>query len=548
MCETSHIGVHYTQVSGARRYGKKLLLKNKLKELIMKNIVKIPLIVIGVFVAVIVSMAALKLCPPQGPWTMPPWCEGGIELPKTPTVTLPTIPQTQGGYKFTVTVPLNTPQHTVVFLEFPSASLRMNKKAANVWEINLAALPGKTYRYNRNNWGFVAAEEFSPDSKTTYRTIDKNRKEFNDTIMKWRWLPEAGYEMPKIPTKAGEIAFSPRINGERFQKGVLFVDFWWGNFADLLNSTHAKLKEDKVEWIEIAPPWDYKQVNPTPIITSEGFGHTYSDEEINLHLKKMKADGFKVFMSSQICCVSTDSASFSDEWWNAWFEQYENYVMYFVDLANKYDVEALVISGDQIALEKKPTNHKEKLEDIYSKAKQKYKGKLGRLFFLGGNINNIHELWPNPNDAPFMDRWDFFSINMWTGLTIKNNPTQEELYSNTKKIFDERLKPFYDSYKKPIVLQQVAYPSIDGGLKSEVGVDDPAIALWEPYSDKYTLDLEEQAMGFEAILKNAAETNYITGVYPFTYWPDDFPMTKEYNIRGKPAEKILMKWYSGIKD
>src|SRR3989338_7959138 len=131
------------------------------------------------------------------------------------------------------------------------------------------------------------------------------------------------------------------------------------------------------------------------------------------------------------------------------------------------------------------------------------------------------------------NRRDFFSINMWTGLTIKNNPTQEELYSNTKKIFDERLKPFYDSYKKPIVLQQVAYPSIDGGLKSEVGVDDPAIALWEPYSDKYTLDLEEQAMGFEAILKNAAETNYITGVYPFTYWPDDFPMTKEYNIRGK---------------
>ena len=508
----------------------------------------------GIFILIIIGIILISgcvqqgkpICPPAG-FSQPPECGAGTAsttAQPTASPTSKTVPY--GGYTFTVAVPPNTPQHTIVFLEFPSSSLQMSKKAVNVWELKFTVLPEEKYRYNRNNWGFVAAEEFSPDSKTTYRTIEKNKKEFNDTVEKWRWFPEPGYEMPDVTTKAGEITFSSRINDERFQKGVLFVDFWWGNFADLLNTTHANLKEDKVEWIEIAPPWDYKQVNPTPTITSEGFGHTYSDEEINLHLKKMKQDGFKIFMSSQICCVNINDASFSDEWWNAWFGQYENYVMYFVDLANKYNIEALVVSGDQVAVDKKPTNYKEKLENIYSKAKHKYNGKLGRLFFLGGNIDNIHELHPKPNDTPFMDKWDFFSINMWTGLTTKNNPTQEELYSNVKKIFDERLKPLYDSQKKPIILQQVAYPSIDGGLKSEAGVDDSATALWEPYSDKYSLDLEEHAMGFEAILKNVAEINYITGVYPFTYWPDEFPLTKEYNIRGKPTEKVLKEWYSKI--
>ncbi len=70
---------------------------------------------------------------------------------------------------------------------------------------------------------------------------------------------------------------------------------------------------------------------------------------------------------------------------------------------------------------------------------------------------------------------------------------------------------------------------------------------WEPYSDKYTLDLAEQAMAFEAVMKNVAEnTDYIIGVYPFAYWPDEFPLSKEYNIRGKPAEDILSQWYKSL--
>src|SRR3989344_4760031 len=219
----------------------------------------------GILILIIFAVIFISGCVKDGKHACPP-----AGFPQPPGCGAPTneiVPY--GGYTFTVTAPPNTPQHTVVFLEFPSSSWQMSKKAVNVWELKFTVLPKEKYRYNRNNWGFVAAEEFSPDSKTTYRTVEKPQKEFNDTVEKWRWFPEPGYEMPDVTTKAGEITFSSRINDERFQKGVLFVDFWWGNFADLLNTTHANLKEDKVEWIEIAPPWDYKQVNPAPVITSE---------------------------------------------------------------------------------------------------------------------------------------------------------------------------------------------------------------------------------------------------------------------------------------
>ncbi|MBI4163393.1 MAG: hypothetical protein HY512_00905 [Candidatus Aenigmarchaeota archaeon] len=475
-----------------------------------------------------------------------------------------TIPTSPYSVAFTVKVPENTPNNTIVYLQISEVlnewgrNLKMEKTVENVWDLKADLRDFKDkeigYRYLRNNWGFVGAEEFSPDSKTASRRVlvEKEPKQINDTVEKWRWMPKGDvYQMPIIPTNAGKVQFLSRVNSEKFQEGALIVDFWWGNFKDLLDSTHVRMKEKGFQWIEIAPPWDYKQVNPVPIITSEGFGHTYSDEEINFHLKKMKADGFKVYMAPQICCADTSKASFSKEWWNEWFSEYEKYAMYFVDKANKYNVEYLIITGDWVAVaaspDKRPADYKERLEAIYSKVKSAYSGKLGRNLFIGGEIDSdIPNIWPNPDDIPFMKQADFIGINWWVGLTDKNNPTQEELNTNAKRIFDLRLKPLYEKYKKPVILQQVAYPSIDGGLTGKAGVDDAATALWEIYSDKYKLDLEEQAMGFEAIMNVVSQSFYIIGVYPFTYWPDEFPLTKEYNIRGKPAEDVLSQWYKSL--
>ena len=566
----------------------------------MKTFLILVVSAISLLIVATAVMFVLKACPPQGPWLTPPWCRGGGYQIKTPKISVPGVqtpppgapttsdqpePETESKIipadtpttksaatkpaapftiDFTVRVPENTPKHTIVYLQIREGlnewgrNLKMKKTIENIWYLKADLKDFKDkeigYRYLRNNWGFVAAEEFSPDSKTASRKIlvEKEPKQINDTVEKWRWLPKGEFVMPIIPTDAGKIAFASRVNNEKYQKGALFVDFWWGNFFDLLNSTHARLKEKGFQWIEIAPPWDYKQINPVPIIASEGFGHTYPNDALDFHLNKMKADGFKVYMMPQICCADTSKASFSKEWWDAWFSEYEKYAMYFVDKANKYNVEYLVITGDWVVVgaspDKRPADYKERLEAVYSKAKSAYKGKLGRGLFIGGEIGSkIPDIWPNTDSMPFMEQADFIGINWWVGLTDKNNPTQEELNANVKRIFDLRLKPLYEKYRKPIILQQVAYPSIDGGLTGKAGVDDAATALWEPYSDKYKLDLEEQAMGFEALMKNVAETSYVIGTYPFTYWPDDFPLTKEYNVRGKPAEEILSQWYKSIK-
>ena len=46
-------------------------------------------VILGVCITGVAVMFFTKLCPPQGPWPMPPWCEGGVVMPN---ISMPGIP------------------------------------------------------------------------------------------------------------------------------------------------------------------------------------------------------------------------------------------------------------------------------------------------------------------------------------------------------------------------------------------------------------------------------------------------------------------------
>lgn len=51
------------------------------------------LILLAVFILVPLLMAVFKVCPPQGPWPLPPWCKSGVDI----SGILPRNPLTKGS-------------------------------------------------------------------------------------------------------------------------------------------------------------------------------------------------------------------------------------------------------------------------------------------------------------------------------------------------------------------------------------------------------------------------------------------------------------------
>ncbi|MDP2014825.1 MAG: hypothetical protein Q8L05_11425 [Actinomycetota bacterium] len=453
-----------------------------------------------------------------------------------------------------VRVPSNTPAGTQVYVERLSQAgigVRTDKLkslGSNLYGATIDVVPGTLlYRYMRNGWGFTAAEEFTPDSEQGHRAIKVTRatKSLTDTVNKWRWLPKSDAALVVPPSAAGNTSFLPRVGSRQFQKGMEFADFWWGNFHTLLDTTNASMKRDRVQWVEIAPTWDYAKTNP-PVMTNEGFGHTYPDADLITHINATKKAGFKVFLAPQVCCVDLSKVEKTAKWWNSWFDQYEAYSLHFADVAARTGVDQLALYGDWAAIDSKPAGYAERLETIYAKVRQHFRGPIGRTFYLGGVDGAAEPVWPSPADMPGMAQWDFLAVNWWAGLSANPSAAQAELNESALRIMKTSLAPMAAQYGKPVVLSQISYPSVVGGVTGRIGVFDSGIQMWNAYDPSMVLDLQGQAMAYEAVLNAVAQSPYVIGTYPFVYWPDEFPLSKEHNIRGKPAAEVVSGWYARI--
>ncbi len=522
----------------------------------MKKGLKSCLFILIAFIALLVGgvvfMFAVEFCPPLGPWPMPPWCEGSsiiappLRAVSTPEKDLPT---------FTVSVPANTPEHTVVYLGLVDETgvlhgyYEMVPAGENLWTLESTQEiswefenKGRVhYKYNRNRLGFMSDEEFTPDSKEAFRTLtDTDDLDVQDTVEKWRWLPEPGKPIPQYP--AHLRAFVPRVNGEPFQKGIVLADFWSEGFENLIESTNQRLLENNFQWVAISPTWDFTQTEPTPVI--DRVGVSYTDEELEDHLFRLKEDGFEIYFFPQVCCDIPDESIYTDEWWEAWLVEYQGFLEYIVDFANRYDVKYMSVGPGYYINDYIPPNYREELDALFAGIREQYHGRLGMPVYVEGNITQ--ELYCE--EISGAENWDFLAATVWAGITSDLEPTQEELNANVLQMLDSCLRPLHEQYDIPVVLAQVAYPSLDGGLRGTADLDteDPAFKLWEPYSDKFQTDLIEQAMGMDAVLTAVAQSEYIIGTYPFAYLPDAFPESKEYNIRGKPAEEVISTWYDTI--
>lgn len=312
--------------------------------------------IIGLTFVFTLIMFLFGICPPSGPWPMPPWC-GGKSLIE------PVEKNTSNGGDislnprviFTVTVPASTPSEDEVWVwsdDFPKT--KMTRINATSWRVEMMIPPFAEWHYSyvRNNIGFEGSEEYSSsESETNWnrqRTVrfDPPKTTFqNDAISKWRWL-----ENNPIQAKLeyNYRKFAPRVNDLEFQKGLAVIDYWWMVFFENgeTEDTVKKIKENNANYVQYSPTWTYESTD-SGVKVNYDCSYCYPERAIRYEISEAKKQGLKVIFRNQVWQENEDNtAGKSAAWWSSYYSARREYLLTIARIAQENDVEAVSIGAD----------------------------------------------------------------------------------------------------------------------------------------------------------------------------------------------------------
>jgi len=223
----------------------------------------------------------------------------------------------------------------------------------------------------------------------------------------------------------------------------------------------------------------------------------------------------------------------------SWFRSYEDHLMLIASKANEVDVDLLML-GSELETMTDP-NYEERWLSIIKAVRQRYWGRI----CYAANWWYDETSYQRILASRWLRKLDYIGVSAYFELTSKNDPTIKELMdawltkgvSSSSSIVSE-LKNLYEKFERPTVFTEIGYRSVNGANKQ----------LWNcgtiPNSDN-RYDPQEQADCYEALFKTFAGKEWWKGCF---IWAYDTSLAsreedKDYTPLGKPAEKVLCRWY-----
>lgn len=455
---------------------------------------------------------------------------------------------------FEVTVPEWTPREDKIYLVIEdyqtqidgrlSRGLPMKQKEGDVWAVAYRAKSGKKfqYKFNRNNSGYDADEEFFPDTADAWRAVEVENKNLNikNEVKKWRWLSDEKLESSGFGFQPDYI---PKRN-EPFVMGIFMLDYYDAKFKQFIPITFDRIKEKGFSYVGLVDL-------PTFIIAAEPLkiiaGPQESFDFIDYAIQEATKRGLKVMLASRMEAQWDNHVQINNKLHephsNAWFANYveawKNSIVKSAAVAKKNNIFLFIPSNPWPLFQYESMEQREFVNSLVNEAyisiKKAYPGKLSAdLYVEDAKFDFYKQLnWIG-------DRWDF-------PLADRKETDLEYMAAQAEKIIVEKYQPIFEKYKKPLFLQQVVYGSYDGAAGAGQFPDESLeIADWLPYDEKYPADFLEQADAHEAFFRAVFDEPIFAGfmVPDYTYWNSQ---DKLFGVRDKPAEDVWAKWSNILK-
>ncbi|MBK9734851.1 MAG: hypothetical protein IPO92_07745 [Saprospiraceae bacterium] len=292
-----------------------------------------------------------------------------------------------------------------------------------------------------------------------------------------------------------------------------------------------RLRDINTEWVAFVP-YGFTKKGTTDLkynLDWQWWGE--KKDGIEACIKAAKAQGLSVMLKPQVYIGGGwvgDLNFNSEEDWKSWEARYGIFIMDYLKLASKYDVDMFCIGTEfNISVVKRDRFWKELIKEI----RKTYKGKI-----------TYSANWDKYQDVKFWSEMDFIGISSYFPLSEAVNPTITLLNKEWKPII-KKLKSFSESNKRKIIFTEYGYMSVDGCAGKS----------WEIEKNLKNLNINQQAQSnaYDALWSNLIQEDFWAGGFIWKWFPDGmghegYP-DKDYTPQDKPAEKIIRKWFNTNK-
>lgn len=458
---------------------------------------------------------------------------------------------------FQVFVPEETPDDEQIGIQFSVAgwmpALPMFKIKENQWAYPLISPHNFSsqipYRFCRNT-PCTGNSQMGVESLAVPRSTETRFSEqvvINDKVDKWAFLSQEPL-MPPPPTSKPE-------KRDGFIAGLSLTPYYSPTWVPYIG-TFMERSQSEYNQIMLSPAWYASSPNPPTLFNisingtpnwNDLISEIESAHNNNLSVSLFPTVNFSTNPLNWWAALRTDDQNT----WELWLTQYQDFLYQYATLAELTETETFVLGGDWITpalptgdnaeLYHQPGNIYQLWKEIIARIREKYHGEIA---------------WYLPLDVAAQPPEFISEVDtIYLEWTLAPDPAQpvEDLKSFIGSNLDSTVKPLKDNFNKPVVLLLV-YPSLQGygsecipSPVDEGSCIDVSNLFYGPVGENpAAADIQGQADYYAAFLSAVSERDWIDGVISQGYSPTLKLHDSSASIHGKPAEQILLDWFSSV--
>lgn len=260
-----------------------------------------------------------------------------------------------------------------------------------------------------------------------------------------------------------------------------------------------------------------------PYATPVGDFETTPDDKLREIIRQAHQEGLKVFLFPILRLEER-----KDKEWRGvlapsqpakWFDSYRNFTLHYARLASETGVQLYSVGSELCSMELHTSFWNRLIRDV-------------RKVFKGELLYSAN--WDHYGKIGFWENLDYLGLNGYYELSDHEKPSLRELLRKWWDIENE-ISSWQEKLRKKIIFTEIGYPSIDGACGKP----------WD-YTRETPIDLEEQALCYEAFFLTWGNSERLGGVYFWNWFGPGGANDRTYTPRGKPAEKVLVKWFQNV--